>query len=59
MDDVLFVFYENLSEIVSSFVVGRSKLANFMRQILNFIVTIILGRRKYITLGKATATRGR
>ena len=37
-------------EIVLFFMVGRSKIAIFVEQILNFIVAIILGRRVYIEL---------
>ena len=42
MDEVLVVFFENVSEIILSFVVDKSKLLFFVRQILNSIIAIIL-----------------
>ena len=45
MNDVLVVFYKNIIKIILFFVVGRSKLIFFMRQILNFVVTFIFGWR--------------
>ena len=47
MDEVLVVFYKNLSEIGLSFVVCESKLTFFVQQILNFRIAFILGGRKY------------
>jgi len=43
---VLVVFLGNLSKIILSFVVGGSKLAIFVGQILNSIDAIILERRE-------------
>ena len=44
---VLVVFCKNLSGIVLFFVIGMSKLAIFVGQILNYIIEIVLGRREY------------
>ena len=46
MDELLVVFSETFG-IILFFVVGRSKLAKFLGQILNSIVTIILERKEY------------
>ena len=47
MDEILVVFCENLLEIMLSFVIGMSKVAFFVEQILNSIVVFILGQMEY------------
>jgi len=48
---VLVVLCENLLEICLSYVLGGSKLKNFVRQILNYRIAFILRRREYVCMG--------
>ena len=44
---MLVVFYENLLEIILSFVIGELKFPFFVGQNLNFRIIFILERREY------------